>query len=374
MIFSIIFVIGAIHGVALAVLLSVKKVNQLSNRILGALMLVFSIDLFMAAFSNAGLQTEYPHLIGLDMPITLLYAPLLFLYAETLTRGGKHLNRYELIHFVPAVLLLIYTIPFYLMPAEDKLATLTENGNPDYGPEFLTHFKLIFNLLYIPFILSILRKYRKQIRDSYSTIEKRNLDWLQTFLVAFLILAVVSVVIHLMNFFSGALDTYANFMLLSVTIFVYSIGYIGLSRAEFFTSTEADIDKIETGNESNQYSKSGLKEETGKELMEKLRNTMEADKPYLNSELSLRDLAGIMDITPHNLTEIINRFAEMNFYDFVNGYRVDEVKRRIESGDYELMTLLAIGLDSGFNSKSSFNSVFKKHTGLTPTQFKKSLN
>ncbi|MEP1139656.1 MAG: helix-turn-helix domain-containing protein, partial [Balneola sp.] len=166
------------------------------------------------------------------------------------------------------------------------------------------------------------------------------------------------------------------FTLLASTIFVYSIGYMGLKQAEFFTPVEAveskPIEQPEIATES--YSRSGLDENLGKELHQQLCGLMENERPYLRSDLSLSELAGLMNISSHYLTEVINKYADESFYDFVNSYRIENVKQAIANPEFGNYTLLGIGLESGFNSKSSFNSVFKKHTGLTPSQYKKSLD
>ena len=375
MFLNTVFLLGALHGVVLSVLLATKKMNKLSNRILGSLMLVFSLDLAMAWFMGSGFVSEYPFFIGLDFPITMLYGPLLFLYTETLVRGGYHLNKKELVHFLPFTLLLMFTVPFYLLSPDDKIARVGTHGGLDYGPDFITHLKVGFNIAYIPFILRQLSRFQRNAKDSYSTIEKRNLDWLRTFIFAFLALAIVSVVIHFLSSLAGSQDKYSDFMLLAVTLFVYSIGYMGLRQAEFFAHHQPHNSphKMESTPSPDRYSKSGLSEERGVELMQQLEDLMIAEKPFTNNELSLRDLSEMMGVSRHNLTEIINRFAGKNFYDFVNSYRVEEVKHRLQAPESVTLTILALGMEAGFNSKSSFNSVFKKHTGMTPTQFKKSL-
>ena len=378
MLFNTIFLLGAIHGLFLSVLLASKKVNRVSNRLLVVLMLVFTIDLSMAAFLGYGLQFDYPFVLGIDYPVTLLYGPLLFLYTETLIRGADRITRKEWLHFIPFALLVIYMIPFYLMDGNEKLALLTEYGDLNYGWGWIPLFKLIFNLVYIPFVLRLIYKFRIRLKENYSTIEKRNLNWLQGFILGGVIVAVVATVLFTIAFSEGQDMLYTELTLLAVTIYVYSIGYMGLRQPEFFANTEMEIAETEPVlnpaiAEESKYSKSGLDEEAGKTLMNKLISLMESQKPYINNELSLRDLASIAEISTHNLTEIINRYADKNFYDFINTYRVEEVKARMSDPAFKNITLLAIGLDAGFNSKSSFNSVFKKHTGMTPSEYKKSL-
>ena len=363
-----IFLIGAIHGLVLALLLASKKINRLSNRILGSLMVVFSVDLLMAAFIGSGFYQVYPHFIGIDFPITVLYGPLLYLYTTSLIKSSSRLDTKDWLHFLPFVLLLVYTIPFYTYSGAEKINLLADEGSLEYGSDLLTHFKVGFSVAYVPFIIRALRTYRKQVKDNFSSFEKRNLDWLQFFVLGGVLMAVIATGLYLMDIFSDIETDYGYLTLLTVTIFVYSIGYLGLRQPEFFANFEKYAEAQEKG--SKKYSKSGLDDQTGKILARKLKDLMEGEQPYLNNELNLFELATMMDISPHNLTEIINKYADKNFYDFINAYRVEEVKRRIQDPSSGNFTLLAIGLEAGFNSKSSFNSVFKKHTGMTPSEFK----
>ena len=99
---------------------------------------------------------------------------------------------------------------------------------------------------------------------------------------------------------------------------------------------------------------------------------MEKEKPYLNADLSLPLLATKLQIPPHILSRLINEKFKLNFFDFINSYRVEEVKTKLNSSKFDSLSLLGIALESGFNSKSAFNRVFKKFTGLTPSEYKKS--
>jgi AraC-like DNA-binding protein len=100
---------------------------------------------------------------------------------------------------------------------------------------------------------------------------------------------------------------------------------------------------------------------------------MEKQQPWKESELTLADLASRLDSTPHKLSEVLNSQMSQTFYDFVNGYRVREVQRRIKAGEARSLKMLALAMDAGFASKSTFNDVFKKHTSQTPSAFRQTV-
>lgn len=343
---------------------------------MGALMLVFTIDLAMASFLGFESYNDFPHAIGLDFPITLLYGPLLYLYTKTLIQAQVRMTRKDWVHLSAFGLLLIYTIPFYLLSGDEKISSISSEGGLIYGPEFITHIKISFNLVYIGVILVLMHRFRNRLKDNFSSLEKRNLDWLQWFIFGIVILASLATVLHFMSEVYGENVMYTNINLLGITIYVYSIGYMGLRQPEFFAdfSLVSESEATSDPKSTPSYSRSGLDEKSGKELMARLSEKMEGEKPYINNELNLKQLSEIVGISAHNLTEIINSYAGKNFYDFINTYRVEEVKKKIMAPGSENLTILALGLEAGFNSKSSFNSVFKKHTGMTPSEFKRSLN
>ena len=189
---------------------------------------------------------------------------------------------------------------------------------------------------------------------------------------------------------------------LAVALMVYAIGYMGLRQPEVFRYETAEMPVVKIGEpiavlaeapapapvaaskgevvvatvdafEPARYERSGLGTDEAAQLEARLRAVMERDAPWRESELTLADLAGRLQTTPHKLSEVLNGRVGQTFYDFVNGYRVREVQRRIEGGDARRLKMLAIALDAGFASKSTFNDAFKKQTGHTPSAYRASL-
>ena len=129
-------------------------------------------------------------------------------------------------------------------------------------------------------------------------------------------------------------------------------------------------------NEDNEkkYERSGLTNEKSEEYLKQLLDLMETKKPFLECELTLLKLAESLGISSNHLSQIINEKLNQNFYDFVNKYRVENAKNLLIDPAFDSKTIYAIALESGFNSKSAFNTCFKKYTNQTPSEYKKHLS
>ena len=145
---------------------------------------------------------------------------------------------------------------------------------------------------------------------------------------------------------------------------ILSLGYFGIRHQNVF----ADNKVLALGGDTRSiYKNSGLKEDLAHQKHRELKELMETEKPYLEPDLTLSAMAERLDVPLHHLSQIINQLEEQNFNDFVNKYRVEEFIERA-SRDKQF-SFLALALDSGFNSKSTFNAVFKKHKGVTPSRY-----
>jgi AraC-like DNA-binding protein len=159
-------------------------------------------------------------------------------------------------------------------------------------------------------------------------------------------------------------------------VLIYSMGYFGLRQPAIFTrafvtqpaALPASVDPAET-----KYRRSGLDRETGRVFLNELTRHMETNKPYLEGDLVLPQLAQQLGISANYLSQVINEQLQVNFYDFINGYRVEEAKGLIRNAGKKNANILNIALDSGFNSKSAFYTAFKKATAMTPTQYRKTI-
>ena len=189
-------------------------------------------------------------------------------------------------------------------------------------------------------------------------------------------------------FLFGLIDILVSFMpfdpyevsFLVLTILAFLYGYYGVKQPSIFSelkmSNGENIDENigENIGENNdgrirKYERSGLKKKDIDSYISKITRHMEEDKPFLNRELTILDVSKSLGIPRYFITEILNNYMGKNFYYLVNEYRVAEVKKRLMDPRFKHLTILAIAYDSGFNSKSSFNHIFKEMTGTTPSQY-----
>ncbi|MCD4795375.1 MAG: helix-turn-helix domain-containing protein [Bacteroidales bacterium] len=183
---------------------------------------------------------------------------------------------------------------------------------------------------------------------------------------------------------SGSVEFYTKLELYGYclfVVFVYLLGFFGYKQGNIFTYQKT-YSKNARKNIDDNISITNKKEHSNNNETKNIKNEEEAfidvfykymieQKPYLDSTLSLFQLAKELNVSTHYLSDILNNNIHKNFYEFINYYRVAEVKKRIISNKNSKFTILAIALDSGFNSKATFNRIFKNYTGYTPSQFQK---
>jgi len=363
----------------LAFVLFSKRDQTKADRILAAWLLIIGVHLSGFYLSLSVDPYFYPYLV-VFFSFPLLHGPMLYFYTASLT--SQHLFRKQIWvwHFVPALLICLMCIPFFLLPYNEKLQVFGGRGK-DF--EIETTVQRIFvsasGVVYVTLSLWLLKTHSKRIQDRFSYVEKINLRWLR-----YLIYGVG--IVWLAVFFG---DDFIVFSL--VALFVMLLGYFGIKQMGIFTQTNLASQNeslpiqdilLDTslrvsepisaaGEQKGKYQKSSLAHAASLEIHQQLCRVMSEQKPFLNPELTIGELATTFGVHSNVLSQVINSMESKTFYDFINGKRVEEFKRIVALPQNQRYTLLALAYDCGFNSKTAFYRNFKNVTGQSPTQYLK---
>jgi AraC-like DNA-binding protein len=230
----------------------------------------------------------------------------------------------------------------------------------------------------------ILGRYQRSIQHLYSETSKINLDWIRWLLNGFLLLIII--VFAIIYFIVTYPENFSLFILIStavITPYIYVVAIKGMGQPTLWQveasknkeKIEEEITEAEKIQTSAKRSKEQLpgkafSDEKTNEIIGSIILLMEKDKLYQEPELTLQILSDKLAIPAYQVSQTLNEGLKRNFYDLINSYRVEEAKRLLMDSKNKNFTILSVGFEAGFNSKTTFNTVFKKFTGLTPTEYR----
>jgi AraC-like DNA-binding protein len=363
-VFAILNLLGAAQGLFLSVmLLGVKGGNRVANRILAALVATMALFVTGAVVRTTHYDVVFPHLSRIHDPLPFLAIPLIFLYVRALASRGPSFPRREFLHFVPFILCFIYLLPYYLQSREAKLAYMVSEYNyPSLGTWYYVRSALVILQAGLYLTLSVLTilSFVKESRKRNAFADHAVLFQIRFFVTGFVILFAVGVLRYLFDHTART-----NLLVpLGASVLIYALGYVSFRNPQALAHADEPTP-------AKKYEWSTLTPETSERYLKRLLQSMEQEKLYLDAELTVSKLAERLSIPPPHLSQTINERLNQSFIDFINTYRVEEVKRKLVDPLKRHYSVLAIAEESGFNSKSSFNSVFKKHARMTPSEFRK---
>lgn len=362
--------------------------NRVSHRILSAFLLCLALSYMDGVFLSFGYRFHYsyPHMVYLTMSFDFLVGPLLYLYVLSRTQPDfKFLPRHGLhgLMFLGHFFLLFFR--YHLKSLEEKRSLLETYQVFSHGE--IIALTTVSNLHYLAYMIAtvyVLRRYQQAIKNVYSNVHRKNLNWLLLISCGLLLAGLMRFSNNLLwlQVPHSAFLQYVDLKLIAITcvfLFACTVMYKSLQQPEVLR-IPADCEDPSTVLEKHighgagspeKYKTTLLQPDKKSSYLERLNTYMQDQKPYLNAELTLPELAGTLDIPSHHLSQIINSEYNRNFHDFVNGYRLQEAARLLKDPAYSDKYITQIMYDSGFNSKSVFNTLFKKEFGQTPSIFRK---
>ncbi|TNJ42883.1 helix-turn-helix transcriptional regulator [Tamlana fucoidanivorans] len=370
--FELILLMGGVLSFLLAMYLIFYPSNFYPNKILGALVFSWSVTVFVFILHTTDFYQRYVHLYAVLDVFTLMFFPLMFLYLRNyLYRDIKKPMR-QLYHFIPAVLYLLVLTPFFAKSSDAKLEML-QNGFPVWYLIAQSVFNIVIiiqGIFYSIFCLRTIHRFQYFRKKHLSAFQLSTLVWLRLFVFiniilwtfgttgAILELAGIKLFFNLFNVFYAGL-----------TLFTIVLGIFTTMRPELFSESE-DIKNLIRTSKNKPRSIS----DQNNEDFEVLSQYIEKEKPYLKTDLKMQDLVESTGITYKRISEVFNKNFNKSFYEVMNEYRLEEAKHLIAQGFHQHHTLNYLAEKAGFNSKTTFNRIFKKYTDQTPSDYIKNLD
>lgn len=383
LIIDFIVVTGIIGTLLILFLLMKRKIINKSQKLLVALfiLLFFVVMGFYAHLHD--LKTIYYISFIFYFTVGYIAGPLFYIYIKSLYQPSFNLLQKNWFHFIPALLsLIIWNIPILISNIKRTfifpyLKFLAKNG----FNEIEYFIQIIFFLFYCFLSLRVLKNYQQAIKQNYSNIQDKDLVWVKHFIIGSLGTMGINGLLTILQMSFGESAWNSEYLtVFPLVLMIIYLGYHGLTQSQVlipeFITTQQKTPTILVEKKEASPVKHHLSNVEAAEIVilkSRLFEVLEKEKPYLNEDLTLETLAALIPISDKKLSALLNHYVKTPFYDLINSYRVKEVTTKIIDPAYAHYTLLALGLDSGFKSKSSFNRIFKKETGLTPSQYKKKL-
>ena len=370
--FELILLMGGVLSFLLALYLIFYPGNFFPNRILGALVFSWTITVFVFILHSTDFYLKHIHFYAVFDVFTLMFFPLMYLYLRNYLYRDIKKPAIQLFHFLPALLYLLVFMPFFIKSADVKLKMFQEGF-----PQWYLIMQAVFNIViiiqgifYSIFCLRVIHRFQYFRRKRLSKFQLSTLNWLRMFVFINVILwmigttAVILDILGIQLFINLFKIFYAGLSLFTIVLAIFTI-----SRPELFSESEDILNLVRV----NKGVANKSVTDQNKSDFEVLSLFIEREKPYLKNDLKMQDLVESTGVTYKRISEVFNKNFNKTFYEVMNEYRLEEAKLLIRNGFHQDHTLNYLSEKAGFNSKTTFNRIFKKYTDQTPTDYIKNL-
>jgi AraC-like DNA-binding protein len=360
---TIIFVF-ALQAIVLSILLLVKRPRRQANIFLALVVFFFALMALNIVLVNVMMASGNFDLFRyVQLELLFGIGPAIYFYTKSITNPDFKYSKKDLIHFIPVILeFVFYRTAFYRLGADGMYQTPAHPYTKIYLAE--QWLGILSISVYTFLSLRLLYLYQVWLKQRYSNLEKRSLDWLK-----------IPVIVYASFWIGWTLLTEIDRFVFDRSLReVYFLpAFAGLAAVTYWIGIKG---YIRSKYDSLAYAKGRTKgsgDAPDPELAKRITSLMEQQHPYLNPDLDLSGLSELLEMNPRQVSQTINRTFSRNFYEFVNHYRVEAFKKRVQEPGTEKLTLLGHAYECGFKSKSTFNDVFKKITGKTPSAYAREL-
>lgn len=365
---SIILLFGATLSTLMSLYLWFYPHQSFSNRILAALMFIWSFAVFIFAVQSMTFYSKHPHLFGIASQFMFLFFPLVFIFVKSYLHEEKRKLKHYLLHFIPFFIFLLVLTPFYLKSGALKRSML-EDGFPDwfYKASSVGDITVIVQgVLYSILSIRTIQHFQYFSKKRLSKNQLQSIRWLWQFVVINVVLWALGTTGVVLESMQVKLPFNAFFLLyIGVILLTLRMGYFAIRYPSYFILQSAKSPLTDLNTKRKEVPKN-------KEDLNRIMDFFKTEKPFLSKDLNMQLVSDRLDIPKHRVSELINTELEKSFSDFVNEFRVEEVIRLINEGKHIESTLSYVGEEAGFNSKANFFRIFKKVTGMTPNEYIKS--
>lgn len=371
-IFDLIILLGIFQGLITATLLLITKKNKTSNRFLALAILSFCLLSTKPLLHTLSLwETKvfgfFPN------AFELVLAPLFYFYIKSLLTPRFRFKLQHWFHFLPFFISQTYAVVVYfsVLPVHD-LSLRLDIANGMYFKEIkLIDEYILFlgTVFYLYHGLRLLRKYKDWLVNNTSNTELPDFNWLLRLFQLFVITALLLLIGRILSLLTSIkpiwfLQHFWKVLNLYVAFLIYYLGLRGYMQPDY------SLPELET---SVKNPEPAIDEQIS-ERSRIIEAAMKDDKLFLDTELTIHSLSRQLDLSQKQISQTINQYFRTNFRDFINHYRIEEVKLKLNDPNFNKMSILGIAMESGFNSETSFYRLFKKHVGMTPKQYLKQNN
>lgn len=334
--------------------------NSISRILLG----IFFISLTISNVSVMLIWNDYiEHAALTNLLIPFLYVtallikgPLLNLYVRSITEDGFKIEKYNVIHIIPVVAIIGILIAYDIDLNAMRYTTKFMSAHRVFAIETVWYSIKIIPLLYFISAMVVVYRYRLRLKEHYSTINESAIKWLYYLTLAFVLTdawsLLISVITYWFRYPLGITDNYLSFLIV-VALFYYSIIH---SQKLTTTKSDPEVTNIDKPLDS---------------IIKKIVDGIEQQKLHLNQNLNIEQFSKKIGVPYRVVSYAINKAFDTNFFEFINSHRIEEAKRLLADKKFEHLSIMEVLLESGFNSKSSFQRFFKRLTGISPTEFRK---